>query len=113
MGCFWRRVVYEEIGDFDINQYLVLDYDYWLRTGRKYKPGVISKYIASFRITANNKSSLGFLKQFNDELKVSQKYTNNNLIIFLHIIHSRLIVVIYSLLRLINTLKSPNKNVTD
>ena len=41
MGVFWRKDAYKEVGEFDINQHYVMDYDYWLRLGEKYKAGFI------------------------------------------------------------------------
>lgn len=105
MGVFWRRRVYEEIGDMDVNQHYVMDYDYWLRMGQKYKPGVINKYLASFRIVPTTKSSTGFVKQFKDEYKVVSRYSNNGFILALHNIHNKLIVSIYSILSFFNSFK--------
>jgi glycosyltransferase involved in cell wall biosynthesis len=104
MACFWRKEAAEKVGEFDVNQYLVLDYDYWLRLGEHFPAGVIPKYLASFRITANNKSSVGFLKQFKDELEVSKRFTKNPVIIGLHNLNYLGIISIYSFLRYFNKL---------
>lgn len=100
MTVFWRKQAAEEVGEFDIRQYLVLDYDYWLRLGKKYRAGVIDKYLASFRLTDANKSTLGFVKQFKDEFNVAKKYTQSNLILFLHSLHIKLIILVYFILKL-------------
>lgn len=101
MACFWRREAAENIGKFDVSQHYVMDYDYWLRLGKKYKPGIIDKYLASFRIVSTNKSTTGFVSQFQDEFEVAKKYTKDRMIIFLHKLHSFLIIFIYYLLRVI------------
>lgn len=103
MSCFWRKEAVKAVGEFDINQHYVIDYDYWLRLGKKYKAGVINEYLSSFRITSSNKSSIGFVKQFKDEYNVAKRFTNNKLIIFLHLLHYNLIIVIYSILRIIRS----------
>ncbi len=95
MGVFWRREVIEKIGLFDASQYYVMDYDYWLRLGKSYTPGRIDKYLASFRIISSSKSSMGFVKQFSDEYKVAKKYTNNRIILNLHLLHNKMITSIY------------------
>lgn len=105
MACFWRKEAAKEVGEFDVNQYLVLDYDYWLRLGKRYPAGVIHKYLASFRITANNKSSVGFLKQFKDEYNVAKRFTNNPIIQFLHYLNYVGVISIYTVLRYMNKLK--------
>lgn len=36
-ACFlYRRTVLEEVGEYDVNQFLVEDYDYWIRVLEKY-----------------------------------------------------------------------------
>lgn len=111
MSCFWRREAAKEVGEFDISQHLVIDYDYWLRLGKRYKAGVINEYLSSFRITQSNKSSVGFVKQFKDEFNVAQKFTKNNLILFLHLLHYNLIIFIYSILRIFRNFTSRDYNI--
>lgn len=101
MSCFWTREAWEKVGDLDKNQYYVMDYDYWLRLGQRYNAGVINDYLASFRVVPATKSSTGFVKQFQDELRVAQKYTNNSVIIFLHRLHIFIIIFTYSFLKLL------------
>ncbi len=105
MACFWRSEAAEKIGEFDINQYLVLDYDYWLRLGNCFKAGVIPYYLASFRVTLSNKSSLGFLKQFKDEYNLAGKHTKNRVILFLHYLNYQMIILIYSGMKYLNSIQ--------
>ena len=102
MGVFWRRGAGDKIGLFDPSQYYVMDYDYWLRLGRKYPPGLINKYLASFRIISSSKSSTGFTNQFSDEYKVAKKYTDNKMILNLHLLHTKMITSIYRVMKLVN-----------
>lgn len=111
MACFWRKEAAQGTGEFDINQHFVIDYDYWLRLGKKYKAGVINAYLSSFRITYSNKSSLGFITQFRDEFNVAKRFTNNNLILFLHLLHYNLIIFIYSILKFIRNFTSKDYNI--
>lgn len=110
MACFWRREAWKKTGEFDKGQYYVMDYDYWLRLGQKYKAGVIDEYIASFRIVYTTKSSMGFIQQFKDELDVAKKHTNNNTIIFLHQLHIFLIIFIYSILKFLDSFSRKRLN---
>ncbi len=100
MGVFFRKKAFSKIGPFDAKQYYCLDYDYWLRLGREFKPGIIDEYLGSFRIVPSAKSSTGFIKQFKDEYNIAKKYTKSPMILFFHKVHSRLIILIYSLLRI-------------
>lgn len=109
MGVFWRKEI-KKTGLLDPKQFYVMDYDNWLKLGRKYKPGFINQTLASFRIIPSSKSSTGFIKQFRDELEVSKKYTNNFLIIFLHSLHIKLITIVYLLLRFVNSFKNVSLN---
>lgn len=110
MACFWRKESTNQIGEFDIKQHYVMDYDYWLRLGEKFKAGVINKYLASFRITPENKSTLGFVKQFKDEFDVAKRYTNNSIIIFLHNLHYIFIIVAYLILKIVRDFSSKGFN---
>lgn len=103
MACFWRKKAADSVGEFDKNQHYVMDYDYWLRLGNKFKPGIIHEYLASFRIVPTAKGSTGFIKQFQDEFEVAKKYTNNLLIIILHQLHMYIIILIYSFLKFVHS----------
>ncbi len=106
MGVFWRKEAGSKIGNFDIKQNYVMDYDYWLRLGKKYDAGVINKYFGSFRVVPNTKSSMGFVNQFQDEFKVSRKYTDNSLVLKLHALHYKMIILIYWVIRILNSIKN-------
>ncbi len=99
MACFWRKEAAKKVGEFDTSQHYVIDYDYWLRLGKEYKAGVINHYLSSFRITHSNKSTVGFVKQFKDEFDVAKRFTNNKLILLLHLLHINIIIIIYSILK--------------
>lgn len=105
MGVFWRRDIDNQVHFLDPKQFYVMDYNSWLWLGKRYKPGFINQYLASFRIIPSSKSSTGFIKQFQDELEVSKKYTNNQFIILLHSLHVKLITVVYIVLRFLSIQK--------
>lgn len=100
MSVFWRREVIKELGYFDPKQFYVMDYEYWLRLGKKYKPLILKDYLSSFRIISTSKSTTGYIKQFSDEYKAAQKHTKNKFLLNLHAIHIRMITYIYSLINL-------------
>ena len=96
-AVFWRREAYEKIGEFDPNEYWELDYDYWLRLGKKYPPGFIDKYLANFRVHQKAKTAMD-LKHFLGEVRVARKYTSNHFLIGLHYLNFLAIVLGYSIL---------------
>lgn len=102
MGVFWRKEIHKEVGLLDPKQFYVMDYDQWLKLGKKYNPGFINKYLASFRIINSSKSSTGFINQFKDEYKVAKKYTDNKMLLNLHLLHNKMITSTYRVMKLIN-----------
>ena len=74
MTVFWKRETMEEIGYFDENEHLCMDYEYRLRIGEKYDPLCIPYHIANFRFYYTSKSWAHFDKQFKDELRIAKKY---------------------------------------
>src|SRR3989344_882536 len=49
-AVFLRRGLIEELGLFNVAHHRVMDYEYWLKAGRKYSPGIINEYLAKFRV---------------------------------------------------------------
>lgn len=98
-ATFWRRELLSEIGYFKEDEHLCLDYDYWLRIGQLYEPGIIDDYLASFRTHAESKSSKEIERHFQDELRVVRKYgSKHRLSLLLHRINYYKIVWGYKLL---------------
>ncbi len=97
-ATFLRRELIEEIGPFDINEHRVMDYEYWLRAGRRHRPGIINEDLASFRVYRESKTSSSFPKTFAEELRVSKKYSSSLLIDALHYINYLAICAAYSVL---------------
>jgi hypothetical protein len=45
----YNRKVYNEVGEYDPELYLVEDYDYWIRVHKKFKMKRINKYLGYVR----------------------------------------------------------------
>jgi glycosyltransferase involved in cell wall biosynthesis len=87
-AVFWRKELTEEIGTFNINEHLVMDYGYWLRAGRKYSAGVINDYLAKFRLHQSSKSSKQFFEASKQALDTAKKYSQGKKIpILFHYLH--------------------------
>ena len=104
-ATFLRRKAIEEIGHFDINHHLVMDYDYWLRIGRRYIPGIINETLAMFRVYRGSKTSTIFYQSFKQEMEVSRKYSHSNIIRALHYCNYVGICSVYTLLDIISQIK--------
>lgn len=56
-GVFWRRKVYQQLGDFDSSLHYRMDYDYWIRSllaGFKWYK--LDQFIAQYRVHSTSKS---------------------------------------------------------
>ena len=83
-ATFWRRDAVKEFGLFDENEHLVMDYDYWLRIGKKYPLAVLNEYLAAFRVYAASKTSRSFLTTFKREMELARRYSDSRLLNGLH-----------------------------
>ncbi|MBZ0221341.1 MAG: glycosyltransferase [Candidatus Methylomirabilis sp.] len=83
-ATFIRREAFGELGLFDESQHRVMDYEFWLRLGRKYPPGFIDDRLASFRVHPGSKTSSSFHRTFREELEVARKYTDSVFLTGLH-----------------------------
>ena len=86
-----------------------MDYEYWLRLGKKFKLIIINDYLAGFRVHNSSKSETNVIKHFKDELKISKKFSDNSLIYFLHYINYLSIIGGYLLIQPIINLFKKNE----
>lgn len=100
MTVFWKKEIYKELWDLDINEHLCMDYEYRLRIWVKYDPIYIDKYIANFRFYHTSKSGATFKKQFKDELRLAKKYAKwkFKIALLIHKINYFKIIIIYNIL---------------
>lgn len=101
-AVFWRRELLEEIGLFDIEAHLAMEYDYWLRIGARYEPGFIDEYLANFRLHPVSKSSTRFQMAAKDALDIARKYTISEkrfFLIPLQYLNYLVVISTYSLLK--------------
>ena len=59
---FIRKKVIDEFGLIDVDDYRVMDYEFWLRIGKKYPGKFINKNLARFRLHDQSKSGTGFVE---------------------------------------------------
>jgi glycosyltransferase involved in cell wall biosynthesis len=109
-ATFWRREIMQEFGLFDVNEHLVMDYEYWLRIGRRYSPGILDEYLARFRVHGRAKTVSTNFSNFKQELAVAKKYSRSKAVRTLHYANYALIVTAYvsmaMLSRVVRTLSS-------
>jgi glycosyltransferase involved in cell wall biosynthesis len=94
-ATFWRREIVREFGLFDKNEHLVMDYEYWLRIGRRYSPGILDEYLARFRVHGRAKTVSTNFSNFKQELAVAKKYSRSKAVRVLHYANYAIIVTAY------------------
>ncbi len=94
-ATFWRRELVREFGLFDKNEHLVMDYEYWLRIGRRYRPGILDGYLARFRVHGRAKTVSTNFSNFKQELAVAKKYSGSKVVRLLHYANYATIVTAY------------------
>lgn len=94
-STFWRRSVLDKIGLFDTGLSYDMDYDYWLRIWQKYRLYFLDDYLSSYRVHRASKAVLSPETQFQVEFDIIRRYTDSNVILSLHKLHSLLALLIY------------------
>lgn len=97
-ATFWRRRVFEKVGEFDTNEHYAFDYDFSLRTGQYFELWRSNRRLAAFRIHTTSKGSTAASTQFASALAIAKRYTGSAFLITLHRWHDDLTLVIYGLL---------------
>ncbi len=103
-AVFWRKELTEEIGLFNVEQHLSMEYEYWLKAGDKYDPVFIDEYLARFRIHGSSKGALSFAPAAKVVLDDSKRYARalgKEYLLPLQYLNYFMIVVTYSLLNII------------
>ena len=98
-ATFWKKEILTTIGSLDEKLNYTMDYDYWLRIGKKYQPIILKEYLSNFRIHSQSKGKITYTKQFEEDLNISKKYSNNKIYPFLHVIHNFIITTIYKTIK--------------
>jgi glycosyltransferase involved in cell wall biosynthesis len=83
-SIFLNRKEYIKKGPFWGPKNFVMEYDLWLKIGKDKMPIIIDKYLSSFRLTKENKSSSYFKTLLPLDFQIVKKHTNNHLILGLH-----------------------------
>ncbi len=73
-AVFWRSDFGRQIGAADESLHWTMDYDLWLRMGRKCDPLIIPRPLAQFRIHGSSKSGKVDRRQFDEQYQVAGRY---------------------------------------
>lgn len=99
-ATFWKRQIHSEMGFFDENEHLCMDYEFWLRIGQKYPAGVMHDYLANFRYYADNKSGSAHKEQLQNRLEIAKKYSQGKILpMLLHKINYLKTIFVYKIIQ--------------
>jgi glycosyltransferase involved in cell wall biosynthesis len=99
-AVFFRLSALQEVGLFNSELRYVMDYEYWWRLlSQVGQPILVATPLAAFRIHGASKGGSQYLKQFAEELTIAQRFVTNPLLLFLHRLHTLIIITIYRILK--------------
>lgn len=99
-ATFVRREALEAIGGFDMRYRISVDYDLYLRLARRWRPLVLDRYLAAFRMTEGTLSMSGFETQFREHAEQARRHGDGHRgAVALNQLISRLIMLTYRGLR--------------
>ena len=99
-AAFFTRKVYREIGPLNLSCEYSMDYDYWLRIGKKYPPHYVDKFLANFRWHGETKNSRNYRKSAHEAYLVAKRYATqqDKYPVLRHYLHYRILTVLYRFL---------------
>ena len=99
-AVFFTKEVYGEIGPLDLNSIYSMDYDYWLRIGKKYNPYYTNKFLANFRWHTKSKSSRNFKDSAYEAYLTAKRHatSQDRYPIFRHYLHYKTLGLLYRFL---------------
>jgi len=99
-AVFFTRDVYQEVGPLDLNCHYSMDYDYWLRIGKKYSPVYINKFLANFRWQRESKNSENYKQAAFETYLTAKRHATSKegYPVFRHYIHYVMLKGLYKLL---------------
>ena len=96
-----RREFGQEVGPLDETLHYAMDYDLWLRMGRRSQPLILSRPIAQFRVHDDSKTHAASREQFREQYRVASRYFNGDLLgRWGHLINIGKVLVAYRIMRL-------------
>jgi len=97
-STFWSRRAWEKVGEFNEEYHYVMDYDYWLRMSKYFRPHGLKVAVSGFRFQDNSKSQTGRVKLMSEGIIALKKNGANKFELFLHKLHSDLTLFVYKII---------------
>jgi glycosyltransferase involved in cell wall biosynthesis len=77
-AVFWRREFGREVGPLDESLHWTMDYDLWLRMGRRAAPVFLDRVLARFRLHPASKTGAVDRRQFDEQYAVACRYLDDD-----------------------------------
>jgi glycosyltransferase involved in cell wall biosynthesis len=97
-STFWSKSAYEKVGEFNTKYHYVMDYDYWLRMAKYYRPHDLKVALSGFRSQENSKSETGRVKLMAEGLVTLKANGASGFELWFHKLHSDLTLFVYKLI---------------
>ena len=99
-ATFVRREAFDVVGGFEERFRYSMDYDVWLKLGRRSAPVVIDEPLACFRMAEGSLSMSGFERQFEEHLQNAREHGDGHRVaVAANVAMSRAIVLSYRAMR--------------
>lgn len=98
-STFWSRRAWEKVGKFNDAYHYVMDYDYWLRLSKYYRPHDLKIVLSGFRAQPESKSETSRQKLMDEGDEALLQNGANSLQLSLHRAHSAVVRLAYNLLK--------------
>jgi glycosyltransferase involved in cell wall biosynthesis len=104
-ATFVRRRAFSEVGAFDERYAVSVDYDLFLRLAIRYRPLILNRELAAFRMTEGTLSMSRFDGQFREHAEQARRHgTGHPISVAANQVISRLIVLAYRAMRRVRRL---------
>jgi len=99
-AVFFTKRVFQETGPLDLDLEYTMDYDYWLRLGKRYTPLYINRFLANFRWHKWSKNDANYRASAREAYLVAKKYAQpkDRFLVFNHYLHYRALILLYRFL---------------
>ena len=99
-ATFVSKSAFEEAGEIDVGLTFAMDYDYWLRLGKKYEPRYIPRRLSNFRWHDVSKNGTRYRAALREGYVTAKKYAGEGdwAAVATHWLHYRALSVIYAVL---------------
>ena len=73
-AAFFRRSAFEAVGGLDESLHWGMDYDLWLKLGRRFPIEYLPRKLARYRQTGQNKTALGRFDRFEEIKRIGERH---------------------------------------